>query len=387
MWASLPVRSASSSGCSGRWWRWSRGCTRFCSRSSSVSVKTAWEKRTKDPADPRRRSGRARPRGLYHPRPAVGRRAAADDRRARRAGRRPEPADRRPASGRPDHGAHGGRRRTRPANARPADALTAATRAASRWTPNRRRGSELYGAHLDAEERRDQTRDAELVADVRARSRARNRQEARDRWRAAAADKLRERQDRRRKAREHRPVRRRLRRLRQRVARSGSAASAAIVETAAGPGATTPGRGPSCRVGSPAKPGGGRRPGVLQQPPARNVPVGMAAVAQVPVRNGAGSAGVSQRWVNRGERPHENSINQYLSTVYVFPASEALVSPAAGRMAGSPPECRVGRRAGSRLPELLRSARRERREGTEEADADEPIQRASAVARRRACSP
>ena len=218
MWASLPVRSASSSGCSGRWWRWSRGCTRFCSRSSSVSVKTAWEKCTKDPADPRRRSGRARPRGLYHPRPAVGRRAAADDRRARRAGRRPEPADRRPASGRPDHGAHGGRRRTRPANARPADALTAATRAASRWTPNRRRGSELYGAHLDAEERRDRTRDAELVADVRARSRARNRQEARDRWRAAAADKLRERQDRRRKAREHRPVRRRLRRLRQRVA-------------------------------------------------------------------------------------------------------------------------------------------------------------------------
>ena len=98
------------------------------------------------------------------------------------------------------------------------DALADATRAASRWTPNRQRGSEQHRACLDAEERRDQARDAELVADGRARSKARNRQEARDRWRAAAADKRRDRQDRRQKAREHRPLRRRLQRLRQRVA-------------------------------------------------------------------------------------------------------------------------------------------------------------------------
>ena len=97
------------------------------------------------------------------------------------------------------------------------EALTAATRA-SRWTPNRHRGSEQYLAYRDADERYDQARDAELAADVQAGWKARNRQQARDRWRAAAADKLRDRQDRRRKAREHRPARRRLRRLRQHVA-------------------------------------------------------------------------------------------------------------------------------------------------------------------------
>ena len=98
------------------------------------------------------------------------------------------------------------------------DVLADATRAASRWTPNRQRGSEQGRAIFDAEERRDQARDAELVADVQAGWQARNRQEARDRWRAAAADRLRARQDRRRQARENRPLRRRLRRLRQRVA-------------------------------------------------------------------------------------------------------------------------------------------------------------------------
>ena len=98
------------------------------------------------------------------------------------------------------------------------DALAAATRAASRWTPNRQRATEQHRAIFDAEERRDQTRDAELVADVQAGWQARNRQEARDRWRDAAADKLRDRQDRRQKARERRPARRRLQRLRQRVA-------------------------------------------------------------------------------------------------------------------------------------------------------------------------
>ena len=97
------------------------------------------------------------------------------------------------------------------------DALAAATRA-SRWTPNRQRGSEQHLAYLDADERRDQARDAELTAEVQAEWKARSRQEARERWRAAAADKLRDRQDRRRKAREHRPARRRLQRLRQRVA-------------------------------------------------------------------------------------------------------------------------------------------------------------------------
>ena len=98
------------------------------------------------------------------------------------------------------------------------DAVAAATRAASRWTPNRQRGSEQRLAYLDAAERRDQTLEAELTAEVQAKWKARSRQEARDRWRAAAADKLRDRQDRRRKARENRPARRRLRRLRQRVA-------------------------------------------------------------------------------------------------------------------------------------------------------------------------
>ena len=98
------------------------------------------------------------------------------------------------------------------------DAVAAATHVASRWTPNRQRGSEQHLAYLDADERRDQARDAELAAEVQAEWKARSRQEARDRWRAAAADKLRDRQDRRRKAREHRPARRRLQRLRQRVA-------------------------------------------------------------------------------------------------------------------------------------------------------------------------
>ena len=98
------------------------------------------------------------------------------------------------------------------------DALADATRAASRWTPNRQRGSEQHRAYLDANERHDQARDAELVADGRARWEAHNRQEARDRWRAAAADKRRDRQDRRQRARENRPLRRRLQRLRQRVA-------------------------------------------------------------------------------------------------------------------------------------------------------------------------
>ena len=36
------------------------------------------------------------------------------------------------------------------------DALADATRAASRWTPNRQRGSEQHRAYLDANERRDQ---------------------------------------------------------------------------------------------------------------------------------------------------------------------------------------------------------------------------------------
>ncbi len=98
------------------------------------------------------------------------------------------------------------------------DVLADATRAASRWTPNRQRASEQRRAIFDAEERLDQARDAELVADSRARWEAHNRQEARDRWRAAAADKRRDRQDRRQRARENRPARRRLQRLRQRVA-------------------------------------------------------------------------------------------------------------------------------------------------------------------------
>ncbi len=98
------------------------------------------------------------------------------------------------------------------------DVLADATRAASRWTPNRQRASEQRRAIFDAEERLDQARDAELVADSRARWEAHNRQEARDRWRAAAADKRRDRQNRRQRARENRPARRRLQRLRQRVA-------------------------------------------------------------------------------------------------------------------------------------------------------------------------
>ena len=98
------------------------------------------------------------------------------------------------------------------------DALTGATRATSRWTPNRQRGTEQHLAYLDADDRYDQARDAELAAEVRAEWAANSRQKARDRWRAAAADKRRDRQDRPQKAREHRTARRRLRRLRQRVA-------------------------------------------------------------------------------------------------------------------------------------------------------------------------
>ena len=64
-------------------------------------------------------------------------------------------------------------RRTLRAAAR--DALAAATRATSRWTPNHQRGSEQNRAYLDANEHRDQARDAELIADGRARWKARNR--------------------------------------------------------------------------------------------------------------------------------------------------------------------------------------------------------------------
>ncbi len=60
------------------------------------------------------------------------------------------------------------------------DALADATRAASRWTPNRQRGSEQHLAYLDASERHDQARDAELVADGRARWEAHNRQASMD---------------------------------------------------------------------------------------------------------------------------------------------------------------------------------------------------------------
>ena len=77
------------------------------------------------------------------------------------------------------------------------DALAAATRATSRWTLNRQPSSEQDLAYLAADERRDQARDAELAADGRAGWKARNRQEARDRWRAAALAKRRARQDRR----------------------------------------------------------------------------------------------------------------------------------------------------------------------------------------------
>ena len=97
-------------------------------------------------------------------------------------------------------------------------ALTGATRAASRWTPNRQRGSEQRRAYRDANERYDQARDAEFAAEVQAGWKARNRQKARDRWRDAVADKLRDRQDRRRKVRELRPARRRLQRHRRHVA-------------------------------------------------------------------------------------------------------------------------------------------------------------------------
>ena len=101
------------------------------------------------------------------------------------------------------------------------DALAAVTPVASGWTPKRRSVKE-YLAYIDAEVRRDQARDAEDVASAQARSKALNRQEARDRWRAAAADRHRERQERRQEARDNRPLRRRLQRrlqrLRQRMA-------------------------------------------------------------------------------------------------------------------------------------------------------------------------
>ena len=103
------------------------------------------------------------------------------------------------------------------AHAAARDALTGATRTASRWTPNRQRGSEQRRAHLDADDHYGQARDAELAAEVRAEWAANSRQKARDRWRDAAADKRRERQDRRQQAREQRPARRRLQRLRQHV--------------------------------------------------------------------------------------------------------------------------------------------------------------------------
>ena len=55
------------------------------------------------------------------------------------------------------------------------DALADATRrGASRWTPNRQRGSERRRAIFDAEDRCDKARDAELVADSHARWKARN---------------------------------------------------------------------------------------------------------------------------------------------------------------------------------------------------------------------
>ena len=104
------------------------------------------------------------------------------------------------------------------AHAAARDALTGANRTASRWTPNRQRGSEQHLAYLDADARYDQARDAELAAEVQAERAANSRQVAGDRWRAAAADKRRDRQDRRQKARENRPARRRLQRLRQHVA-------------------------------------------------------------------------------------------------------------------------------------------------------------------------
>ena len=101
------------------------------------------------------------------------------------------------------------------------DALAAVTPAASGWTP-RRVSIEERLAQIDAEERRDEARDADTLAGARARTQALIRQEARDRWCAAAANRRRERQERRQKGRENRPLRRRLQRrlqrLRQRMA-------------------------------------------------------------------------------------------------------------------------------------------------------------------------
>ena len=95
------------------------------------------------------------------------------------------------------------------------NALAAVTPAASGWTP-KRRSVEEYLAQIDAEVRRDQARDAEDLAAARARTQALIRQEARDRWCAAAADRRRERQERRQEGRENRPLRRRLQRRLQR---------------------------------------------------------------------------------------------------------------------------------------------------------------------------
>jgi len=97
------------------------------------------------------------------------------------------------------------------------DALAAVTPAASGWTPKRVSIEERM-AQIDAEDRCDQARDAELVADSHARWKARDRQEALDHWRTAAADKHRDRQDRRQKVHKNRPLRRRLQRLRRRMA-------------------------------------------------------------------------------------------------------------------------------------------------------------------------
>ena len=99
------------------------------------------------------------------------------------------------------------------------DVLADATRAASRWTPNSQRAGAQRRAIYEAEDRLEAASEKEMVADLSAGGAARRRKEAHERWRAAAADKRRDRQIRRQEAREHRPARRTLRRLRQCVAR------------------------------------------------------------------------------------------------------------------------------------------------------------------------
>ena len=95
------------------------------------------------------------------------------------------------------------------------DVLAAVTPRASGWT---RHNIGKVFAYTDAEVRCDQARAAEDLAGTQARSKALNQQEARDRWRDAAADRRRDRRDRRRKTREHRSLQRRLQRLQKRVA-------------------------------------------------------------------------------------------------------------------------------------------------------------------------